>query len=181
MIELMMVVAIVGILAVLAIYGVRKYVANAKTAEARNSLGQIAKDAATAYERETMAGAVMTQRAQTVNSRKLCLSEPGPVPAAVPAASKYQSSPDDWNAGSALTPPVGFACLKFFMDAPQRYQYNYVLVGAGDAVNDKFTASAVGDLNGDVVNTSLFTISGAIAAGMVVNVSPNITETNPEE
>jgi type IV pilus assembly protein PilA len=48
LIELMIVVAIVGILSVLAIYGVRKYVANAKTAEARNSLGQIAKDAATA-------------------------------------------------------------------------------------------------------------------------------------
>jgi type IV pilus assembly protein PilA len=46
LIELMIVVAIVGILSVLAIYGVRKYVANAKTAEARNSLGQIAKDAA---------------------------------------------------------------------------------------------------------------------------------------
>ncbi len=33
LIELMIVVAIVGILAVLAIYGVRKYLANAKTAE----------------------------------------------------------------------------------------------------------------------------------------------------
>src|SRR5215469_2666984 len=52
LIELMIVVAIVGILAVLAIYGVRKYIANAKTAEARNSLGQIAKDAAAAVERE---------------------------------------------------------------------------------------------------------------------------------
>jgi hypothetical protein len=37
---------------VLARYGVRKYVANAKKAEARNSLGQIAKDVATSVERE---------------------------------------------------------------------------------------------------------------------------------
>ena len=44
LIELMIVVAIIGILAVLAIYGVRKYLANAKTAEARNSLGQMGKD-----------------------------------------------------------------------------------------------------------------------------------------
>ena len=46
LIELMIVVAIVGVLAVLAIYGVRKYIANSKTTEARNSLGQIAKDQA---------------------------------------------------------------------------------------------------------------------------------------
>ncbi|HEY4105223.1 MAG TPA: prepilin-type N-terminal cleavage/methylation domain-containing protein, partial [Polyangiaceae bacterium] len=35
LVELMIVVAIVGILAALAIFGVKKYVANAKTAEAR--------------------------------------------------------------------------------------------------------------------------------------------------
>ena len=46
LVELMIVVAIVGVLAVLAVYGVRKYIANAKTAEAKNSLGQIGKDAA---------------------------------------------------------------------------------------------------------------------------------------
>ena len=35
LVELMIVVAIVGVLAVLAVYGVRKYIANAKTAEAK--------------------------------------------------------------------------------------------------------------------------------------------------
>src|SRR6187399_282545 len=65
LIELMIVVAIVGILAVLAVYGVRKYLANAKTAEARNSLGQIGKDAVTAYEKEGMNGSVLTQGSST--------------------------------------------------------------------------------------------------------------------
>ena len=56
LVELMIVVAIVGILAALAIYGVRKYVMNAKTAEARNSLGQMGKDAVAAFSRETIEG-----------------------------------------------------------------------------------------------------------------------------
>jgi type IV pilus assembly protein PilA len=42
LIELMIVVAIVGVLAVLAIYGVRRYIANAKSVEVRASVGQIA-------------------------------------------------------------------------------------------------------------------------------------------
>src|SRR5437762_9556617 len=72
LIELMIVVAIVGILAVLAIYGVRKYLANAKTAEARNSLGQIAKDEAAAFERESMASAVLPTGSSASLSRSLC-------------------------------------------------------------------------------------------------------------
>src|ERR1700683_4815915 len=48
-----------GVFAVLGIYGVRKYIANAKTAEARNSLGAIGKDAAMAFEREPASGAAL--------------------------------------------------------------------------------------------------------------------------
>ena len=45
----MIVVAIIGVLAALAVYGVRKYVLNAKTAEARSSLGAIGKAQIAAY------------------------------------------------------------------------------------------------------------------------------------
>jgi type IV pilus assembly protein PilA len=182
LIELMIVVAIVGILAVLAIYGVRKYIANAKTAEARNSIGQISKDAATAYEKESMAGAVLQQGGGVLTARNLCPSEIGTVPAAAPAGGKYQSSPDDWNkgAGAIGTPPFGFACLKFEMDAPQYYAYGYTITGAGSAINDTFVASAAGDLNGDGV-TSSFTITGAIQTGYILNIAPNIVEVKPEE
>src|ERR1700722_17870083 len=103
LIELMIVVAIVGILAVLAIYGVRKYLANAKTAEAQNSLGQIAKDAATQYEKESMAGTILGQGASAALSRALCKSSSVSVPGGMAAVQgrKYQSNnaPNtDWNA-----------------------------------------------------------------------------------
>src|SRR5271165_6047019 len=96
LIELMIVVAIVGILAVLAIYGVRKYIANAKTAEARNSLGQIAKDAAAAVEREKGTDLILGPAGTSALMRAFC-DDAVAVPAAVPAAQKYQSQASDWN------------------------------------------------------------------------------------
>src|SRR5689334_23265245 len=53
LVELMIVVAIIGVLAALAIYGVRRYLATSKTAEAKNTIGGIARAAVAAYERET--------------------------------------------------------------------------------------------------------------------------------
>jgi type IV pilus assembly protein PilA len=181
LIELMIVVAIVGILAVLAIYGVRKYIANAKTAEARNSLGQVAKNVAGAYENESMAGTIVQQGQAAAMSRALCASEPAP--GTVPGSktkiqgAKYQSSPGDWNAGAATR--AGFSCLKFTMDQPQYYMYGYTVQG-GSNVGDSFTATANGDLNGDGV-LSTFTLIGAIGSGFALNIAPNMSEVAPEE
>jgi type IV pilus assembly protein PilA len=183
LIELMIVVAIVGILAVLAIYGVRKYLANAKTAEARNSLGQMAKDQSTEFEKETMAATTLTAGGVSGVSRSLCLAPTASVPAskASIAGQKYQASQvagADWNKDSA-TAGVGFACLKFTMDAPQYYMYNFATT-TPTASGGTWVATANGDLNGDG-NLSTFQINGVIQPSMTFSLAPNMLEVNPEE
>lgn len=180
LIELMIVVAIVGILAVLAIYGVRKYLANAKTAEARNALGRMAQSAVAVFEQEHMNGTVLPQGQAATLSRALCASASQPVPQASTSVQgrKYQSAVSDWNVDAAGN--SGFACLHFTMDAPQYYQYWYKLTGSGGNPGDSFTGTANGDLNGDGIQ-STFVITGKISSQMVVNIAPNIQETNPEE
>lgn len=178
LIELMIVVAIVGILAVLAIYGVRKYLANAKTAEARNSLGQMGKDAATAFERESMPGTILGIGTSAALSRQLCGGASATVPGSLVSVkgAKYQSDSAEWNVDAAGN--SGFACLKFSMDAPQYYMYGYS--GGGGSAGAAFAATANGDLNGDGV-PSTFQIIGSVNAAFVLNVAPNISEVSPEE
>jgi type IV pilus assembly protein PilA len=180
LIELMIVVAIVGILSVLATYSVRKYMAHAKTSEARASLGRLAKDAAFAYEREGMAGSMLAIRTSSGVSRRLCGSASASVPGSSSAihGRKYQSKPAEWNADAAHN--AGFACLKFSIDQPQYYMYSYSITGSGSNANDGFTAAAQGDLDGNGV-LSLFQISGTINSKHVLDIAPNLLEVRPDE
>lgn len=173
LVELMIVVAIIGVLAALAIYGVTKYMTNAKTAEARSSLGRLAKDAAAAYERESDVGLIAAGASATI-TRELCPSVTATVPAALTsvAGQKYQSQPSDWNGN-------GWDCLRFSMQGPQYFLYNYTA-----DVSASFTATAQGDLDGDAT-ASTFAIQGAITTGSdgqsFLRISGSIAETNPEE
>jgi type IV pilus assembly protein PilA len=175
LVELMIVVAIIGVLAALAIYGVRKYLANAKTAEARMAVGRIAKDAASAWDRESMSASVMGLGSSAAIARSLCPTGPA-VPTAglaAVAARKYQSSPADWKTG-------GWPCLRFSMDGPQYFVYTYT----ADTTANTFTAEANGDLNGNNVG-STFRQAGAVqtsASGdTVLTLAPSISETSPDE
>jgi type IV pilus assembly protein PilA len=146
-----------GPCSVMAIYGVRKYLANAKTAEARNVVGQLARLSLSAYERDG----------------RLCPSASRPVPADVSQVRgvKYRPASGEWEADASKR--AGFACLGFMMDTPQYFQYVYTSDG------QSFAAEAHGDLNGDG-QTSTFRIVGKVVDGSLM-IAPNLEEISPEE
>lgn len=147
---------VIGPAAAMGIYGVRRYIASAKSAEAKNSVGAISRAAVAAYERELGPGPRPVHR--------LCGSSTA-VPDAVPAGTKYLPD-EDYRSGDELT---GWRCLRFEVTSPQHYQYAYrqggpykgPARGGPDPGPRGFEVSAEGDLDGDG-KTSLFTRTGTL-------------------
>lgn len=140
LVELMIVVAIIGVLAALAIYGVSRYLASAKTGEAKNAVGAISRGAAAAYEGETTKSELLTPgKTSAAATHSLCGSATL-TPTAVPKGTKYVSQNSDWDTGDATK---GWKCVRFNMTSPQYYAYNYTQ-GAGTLTNNPGKASATG-------------------------------------
>jgi type IV pilus assembly protein PilA len=171
LVELMIVVAIIGVLAALAIFGVSRYLATSKTAEAKNTIGAIARAAAAAYERETYSNELLTDgQSSTTFTHQLCGSAPAWVPATPPQAKKYQPSTADgadFNTGDNVN---GWKCLRFSLTEATYYAYKYntgnQVPGSGATANG-FEASAQGDLNGNSV-LSTFSRGADVRNGAVV-------------
>jgi len=146
------VVVVLGLLSTLAIRGMRKYIAAAKTAEATNTVQAIGRGAAAAYERDG----------------KLCPTVAHPIPSSPESirGRKYMAGPTEWR-------DAGFDCLRFEMSLPQYYTYEYRSRG------DTFEVIARGDLNGDGV-LSTHVLRGRVENGAVV-MAPSIEVTDPEE
>ena len=156
------VVVVMGVAIALALFGMRQYIAKAKTAEARNSLAAIAKAAVVHYE------------SSAPGSRRLCPSSSKPIPAAVGDVSgkKYQSTPAEWRADESSR--AGFACLELDLSAePQYFQYEYESTPTG------FVARAHGDLDGDGT-LSTYELRATLNGDTLV-VAPSTVEIDPVE
>jgi type IV pilus assembly protein PilA len=170
LVELMIVVAIIGVLAALAIYGVTEYFASAKTAEAKNTVGAISRAAASAFEREVAASELLAAGAAgSVNASALCGTATNPIPkAGIPAGNKLNPDPADQVESD---PKNGWTCLRFSMSQPVLYQYMYQKdaaisagkQGAPSYASPFFEASAVGDIDKDGV-LSTFARGGQVDA-----------------
>ena len=166
--------AVIGTVAAVAIYGVRRYLAASKVAEARSTLGALARAVAASYEREQPA-----PRGKGAG-HLLCRSAT-PTPVAVPHGSKAALSTEpghDFDSGDATT---GWLCLRFAMSEPVYFQYDY-RVGSGYKGPSRggpnpgpkgFELSAEGDLDGDG-KTSLFTRTGVVTADGKLALSPEL-------
>ncbi|MDY7033105.1 MAG: prepilin-type N-terminal cleavage/methylation domain-containing protein [Thermodesulfobacteriota bacterium] len=121
LIELMIVVAIIGILAAIAIPNFVNYQRRAKTSEARTNLGAI-RTSEEAY-------------ASTADTYLACAANP----AAIPGVNKAT-----WDSAGGET--VGWVDIGYEPKGDIYYQYE-----ATSASNTTFTASAEGNLDGDAI------------------------------
>lgn len=148
LIELMIVVAIIGVLSAVAIPAFMNYMAKAKSAEAIQQLRRMS-EAARVYYLETHGArglaVIPKQFPRTV--------------AVTPAVSccvsgrKCAPSPPQW-----FDPT--WRSLSFSLDDPHYYQYQFVSSGTG--INARFTARAYGDLDCDG-KESTFEMYGSIS------------------
>ncbi|HLG19794.1 MAG TPA: prepilin-type N-terminal cleavage/methylation domain-containing protein [Bdellovibrionota bacterium] len=141
LIELMIVVAIIGILAATAVPAFLKYIRKSKTTEALSGIRKI-------YDGEIAYFDVdhIDRFGMRVSSRFVSA---GPDPANVPSGT---STAGNWSS-------AGWVDVQFASDSPVRYSYRAIASGTGTAAS--FTARAEGDLDGDT-STSLFERVGSV-------------------
>ncbi|WP_438019594.1 prepilin-type N-terminal cleavage/methylation domain-containing protein [Sorangium sp. So ce315] len=172
LVEVMLAGGLVAVLAALATQGVSKYVVLATSAEAKQTVGAIARAVVVSADRlQANTGGAVAQ--------PLC-SDAVTVPNAFYRVQghKYQPDPSpgvDYNTGS---PTVGWRCLGFEITHPQSYQYRYRLGGSPMPVSKspwpadvppdrRWAAYARGDLDADGVH-AWFALDGYVKDGQVV-------------
>jgi type IV pilus assembly protein PilA len=173
LIELMIVVAILGILAAVAIPAFINYMRRAKTSEATLNIDRIFEGGIAYFEAEHVRRGV----AGTILMR--CLPPAaGPTPTADPSAQKYNSSA----AAAEFNASAAWKALDFSMGDNFYYQYEMVSSdGCGDsATGETFYARARGDLDDDDL-CSLFERAALITPSGTVQGSSGIYKTNPLE
>lgn len=187
LVELMITVAIIGVLAALAIYGIARSLAVSKTAEAKSFVGGISKGAVSAFEREKAQAEVLGPggTGQT-SSFTLCDTASNKIPSTMPSRNKINPDPAEQ---VETDPQKGWTCLSFSITQPIQFQYFYErngnsatsgLPGAPAYTGTYFEASAHGDLDGDG-NLSTFARGGVVEPDGSLTVATEVFVHNEDE
>jgi type IV pilus assembly protein PilA len=159
LVELMIVVAIIGLLAAMASYGMVKYLNAARISEAKQIVGNMSRSAHGAFEAERAPSQTVAEGNQgTKISHVLCDSAIAVPSTGPPLGRKYQpitAQGSDFNTGDDA---VGWRCLRFIITQPILYQYGYTKgdspmapdsPAACPVAGNCYEAGARGDLDGD--------------------------------
>jgi type IV pilus assembly protein PilA len=196
----MVVVAIIGILAAVAIPAFMKNARKAKTTEATTNIKKIAEGASSYYHEEMIASGTAVPIQRQFPGPAGALAAAGDTEPAIPGGhpccavagiSKCQPAPTLW------TDPL-WQQLKFSMDDPHYYAYMYdhdqvatpangvalmatsITLGDGSTPTEYFVADAIGDLNCDGTFSTFETFGGLDTAGSV-SLSAGHSESSPVE
>jgi type IV pilus assembly protein PilA len=145
LIELMIVVAIIGILAAVAIPAFLKYIKKSKTSEARTNVRKVYDGEISYFDEEHVS------RAGTIISKQFVAAGPEPAIASL----GLDKNTGNWEA-------TGWKALKFGSDSPVLYSYTAAVGGSGNS--SSFTARAQGNIDNDTTY-SLFERIGSVNSG----------------
>ena len=166
LIELMIVVAIIGILAAVAIPAFMKYIKKAKSTEATTHVQKIYQGARVYWmDRGVAEGQIVADSPQfptfdgDLSNNGTGVTADINCCAADGSMEKCRPDPARWDIGG----PGGMAwkALKFSMDDPHYYAYQYQVINVAGGQGSEFTAIAVGDLDCDTFK-SRFSMYGVI-------------------
>jgi type IV pilus assembly protein PilA len=166
LIELMIVVAIIGILAAVAIPAFTKYIKKAKTTEATTHVQKIYLGARAYYmDRNVQEGQIAADSPQFPTSDGTVAGPGAPRTADFNCCAMdgtvEKCAPSETLWGPAGSGGLVWPALKFSMDDPHYFAYAYSVSNVAGGQGSQFTAIAIGNLDCDV-ELSRFTMFGIV-------------------
>ena len=149
----MIVVAIIGVLAAVAIPAFLRYTKRSKTTEAIQNVGLIFRGAVSYFEAEHL------DRTGNVKARMFPASiGPSPALGQLTGGTKVVANPANWDA-------EGWHALSFALGEPHYYAYSFSSAGSGNG--SFFTAMANGDLDADAIYSTFERVGSVDASANV--------------